>query len=121
MGDTAEEVLRDVRTISRIDAVPMLLRIDCTIDVPTGVTCDRGRLQQLASNLLSNALAHGAADRPVALTTQAADGRLVVEVANDGEPIPPDSLSRVFAPFWRNSTSASRKALASASTSARRS
>ena len=86
--------------------------IEARIEVATRVVCDRGRVQQLVSNLLGNALVHGSAAGPVSL---------------DGEPSPtarwrsrspttasrsrPDSLSKVFAPFWRSSTSATREGL----------
>ena len=36
---------------------------------------------------------------------------LVLEVWNDGEPIPPESVSKIFEPFWRNSTSVARQGL----------
>ena len=85
--------------------------IESRIEVATRVVCDRGRVQQLVSNLLGNALVHGSEAGPVSLTATAADGTLSIEVANDGEPIPPDSLSKVFAPFWRSSTSANREGL----------
>ena len=85
--------------------------IESRIDVRARVVCDRGRLQQLVSNLLGNALVHGSAAGPVSLDAKAADGWLVIEVANDGEPIPPESLSKVFAPFWRSTISAQREGL----------
>jgi signal transduction histidine kinase len=81
------------------------------IDVMRGVRCDIGRLQQVASNLIGNALAHGAADTPVRVTAQTDEEQLLLEVWNDGEPIPAESLPKIFEPFWRNSTSASRQGL----------
>ena len=39
--------------------------IQTAFDLPRPVRCDRGRLQQLLSNLLGNALTHGATDSPV--------------------------------------------------------
>jgi signal transduction histidine kinase len=35
----------------------------------------------------------------------------VLEVWNAGEPIPPESLGKIFEPFWRHSVSASRNGL----------
>ena len=86
-------------------------RIDCRIDLGTTVRCDRGRIQQLVSNLLGNALTHGSKDGRVALDASIVGGTLVIEIANDGEPIPPESLAKVFAPFWRSSISSSREGL----------
>ena len=86
-------------------------RIECRVDIRTSVVCDRRRVQQLVSNLLGNALTHGAADGRVAVDARIAGSWLVIDIANDGEPIPPDSLAKVFAPFWRSSTSSSREGL----------
>ena len=38
-------------------------------------------------------------------------GRLQQEVWNAGEPIPAESLGKIFEPFWRHSVSASRNGL----------
>jgi len=92
------------------DAHPQRV-IDARIEVNTRVVCDRGRVQQLASNLLANALVHGSAAGPVSLEASTSDGSVVIDIANDGEPIPADSLAKVFAPFWRRSTSAAREGL----------
>jgi len=65
------------------------------------VRCDIRRLQQLASNLLGNALAHGRATSPITITAMTDHQDLVLQVWNAGEPIPPDYLGRIFEPFWR--------------------
>ena len=75
------------------------------------IRSDRGRIQQLASNLLSNALRHGSTSHPVNFSAHTDDTELVIQVANRGTPIPPESLARVFEPFFRHSISASREGL----------
>jgi signal transduction histidine kinase len=75
------------------------------------VRCDLGRVQQVASNLIGNALTHGAPDSPVKVSAFTDESDLVLEVWNEGEPIPADSLDKVFEPFWRYSTSVSRQGL----------
>ena len=68
------------------------------------VDCDPPRLGQLLSNLLSNALTHGAPKAPVSVDAFVAADRLHIEVANAGEPIPPAVLSKLFHPFVRASS-----------------
>ncbi len=63
--------------------------------------CDPGRLEQLLSNLLANALTHGRPDAPVRVRAAFDGGDVVIEVHNEGDPIPADRLEKVFAPFWR--------------------
>jgi signal transduction histidine kinase len=67
---------------------------------------DPERLFQVLVNLVQNAFKYGAADRPVTMTTHAADGELRVEVHNEGEPIPEALLPRLFEPFSRGSQTA---------------
>jgi signal transduction histidine kinase len=81
------------------------------IDECPRIRCDRGRVQQLASNLLANALDHGAPEGTVRFTARADETHLVLQVANEGEPIPPEALDRIFRPFRRESVSANRQGL----------
>lgn len=75
------------------------------LQIPKVLQCDRGRLQQLLSNLIGNALAYGAVDIPVVVSANVDDGSLVLQVANGGEPIRPENLPQVFEPYWRPRTS----------------
>jgi len=86
-------------------------RILCDIRVTRPVHCDMRRLQQVVSNLLGNALTHGSQSSAIKLTVKDEFGELVLEVWNDGEPIPPEFLDRIFEPFWRHSPSGSRNGL----------
>jgi signal transduction histidine kinase len=81
------------------------------ISVNRAVRCDLGRLQQVASNLLANAFTHGLPHSPIEISASADENDLVLEVWNAGEPIPAESLAKIFEPFWRHSVSASRNGL----------
>ena len=76
---------------------------DIAVDGP--VRCDLERVQQLLSNLLGNALSHGLDGSPVRVRAWLDGPDVVIEVHNEGEPIPPDRLDKVFEPFWRRSAS----------------
>jgi signal transduction histidine kinase len=62
--------------------------------------CDRGRIGQLLSNLVANALMHGAPDQPVRIRTSL-DQDFVLVVENGGEPIPAVAMREMFRPFVR--------------------
>jgi signal transduction histidine kinase len=100
-----ETVVQELR-----DAQPGC-KIVSDIRVNRSVRCDLGRLQQIASNLLGNALTHGLPDSPIKISARADENDLVLEVWNTGEPIPAESLSKIFEPFWRHSVSRSRNGL----------
>jgi sigma-B regulation protein RsbU (phosphoserine phosphatase) len=55
----------------------------------------------LFSNLLANALTHGAADLPVRAEARVVDGQLELRTINGGEPIPQTAMDRLFSPFSR--------------------
>ncbi len=93
-----------------LDAQPDC-KIISNINVDRPVRCDLGRLQQVVSNLLGNALTHGSARSAVKITATADGNDLVLEVWNAGEPISRESIDKIFEPFWRHSVSASRNGL----------
>ena len=65
------------------------------------VHCDHGRLGQLLSNLLGNALAHGAPGAPVVVRAVTSEGQFCLSVANAGDPILPETVEKLFLPFFR--------------------
>ncbi|MFM0140095.1 GAF domain-containing sensor histidine kinase [Caballeronia grimmiae] len=65
------------------------------------VHCDAARIQQLLSNLLGNALTHGADNQAVVVRTVVEGTEAVISVSNGGEPIPSHMLPKVFEPYWR--------------------
>jgi sigma-B regulation protein RsbU (phosphoserine phosphatase) len=81
--------------------------------IETGIMldCDPGRLGQLLSNLLGNALTHGSADAAVRIQGDIEGGKFRLSVANEGDPIPPATMERLFQPFYRGEAGASRVGL----------
>jgi len=75
------------------------------------VDCDPDRLSQLLSNLLANALTHGAADRPVEVRARATPEALQLEVVNAGNPIPAETMGKLFEPFERGGVRPSAQGL----------
>jgi signal transduction histidine kinase len=86
-------------------------QIVCNIGVNRKVRCDVGRVQQIASNLIGNALTHGAIGTAIKVTALADDHDLILEVWNEGAPIAPENIAKVFEPFWRRQSSANREGL----------
>jgi K+-sensing histidine kinase KdpD len=78
--------------------------IDAKFDLSEPVDCDHGRVAQLFSNLVGNAVVHGEAGSPITVRANAEDGALKLSVANAGEPIPPIAQKRLFQPFTRGTS-----------------
>lgn len=72
-----------------------------TLDIPTGLYCDPNRLGQLLSNLVGNAITHGAKGTPIQVRVNTIDQNLVLSVHNTGAAIPADVLPSLFQPFKR--------------------
>jgi signal transduction histidine kinase len=75
------------------------------------VNCDAQRISQLLSNLVANALTHGAESGTVGVQAGLDGNDLVLTVSNAGEPIPPEALQRLFQPFTREDFRPSQQGL----------
>jgi len=60
---------------------------------------DGARIAQALSNLLGNAVQHGAPNRPIAVTLRGEADRVVLSVHNEGRAIPKRHLQDIFDPF----------------------
>lgn len=108
-GMPLEPVLAQVIDELRLASPGRVIEAEFEIDRP--VDCDRTRIGQLLSNLLGNALTHGAADKPVAVHADTAEGLFTLWVANAGEPISQSAMDKLFEPFFRGKARASRQGL----------
>ena len=87
-------------------------RIDAAIDAPLPVLRgDFGQLQQLAENLIGNALRYGCTAKScaVAVAVRADGGRVVLTVRDQGDGIAPDHLPRLTERFYRVDSARSRE------------
>lgn len=101
--------LNDVVAEMRSAHPSRVIKVD--VRVAGSVYANRSRIQQLLSNLLGNAISHGAADEPVEVAAWTKDGWFVLSVKNQGEVIPSASLLKIFQPYWRPAESKGRGGL----------
>ncbi|MEI1251182.1 PAS domain-containing sensor histidine kinase [Rhizobium aouanii] len=85
--------------------------IEVTIEFDGPINCDSGRIGQLVSNLLGNALTHGTPEEPVRLSAATVDGKLELWIANGGAPISSEAMTRLFQPFFRGEAGTSQRGL----------
>ena len=62
---------------------------------------DENRLGQVAANLISNAAQHGAKDSAVTIKVSRSGDGAELSVHNEGTPIPPDKIPKLFDSFYR--------------------
>lgn len=81
---------------------------DVTAPAGTVAWVDPGRLRQVVTNLLDNALVHTPAGGRIHLGASAADGLVTITVSDTGAGIPLEHLPHVFDRFYRVDPSRSR-------------
>ena len=86
-------------------------KIETTFDLGHPFEGDHARLGQLFSNLLGNAITHGAEGEPIRVEATSGPEGLILAVANGGSPIPPSVHERLFLPFQRGEGRSSRQGL----------
>jgi PAS domain S-box-containing protein len=101
-----------VRTaVDTIEPVAASRRISLTLSVDDAdvvVEGDSARLQQVVSNLLSNALKFTPEGGEVRVVVEATQATVSIAVADSGRGIAPAQLTRVFEPFWQADTTLTR-------------
>ena len=85
--------------------------IETKLSIPDAIICDGSRISQLLSNLLANALTHGAPDSSITVRAFSSNGDFEMWVSNGGVPLPPESLKRLFQPFTREDAHSSQNGL----------
>lgn len=104
-----EPVLRQIVAELRAIADGKTVEARYAIDEP--VDCDRGRIGQLLSNLLGNALTHGSKGEAVRLDASTDGEMLRIAVANGGAAIPARAMAHLFEPFYRGDDDARKQGL----------
>jgi signal transduction histidine kinase len=103
------ELLADVRTSfsGQAETSGIELRIEVEDDLPT-VTGDVGRLDQVLSNLVANAVRHTPAGGAITLRAEPLEEGVRILVRDTGEGISAENLPYVFDRFWKGDRSRSR-------------
>jgi sigma-B regulation protein RsbU (phosphoserine phosphatase) len=105
LAPVLEQVVAEIRTIAPDREIMAHFSIEHPVD------CDPGRIGQLASNLITNAVTHGAPGVPIEVEAHTGEGMFVLSVVNGGVPIPPAARAQLFQPFFRGAVRRSQQGL----------
>ena len=107
----AKRIARDVFTMLRPRASEKKLELDVhwPAAVSSNIIADAGRLRQVLSNLVSNAIKFTETGRITIRAYGDSDGMLRIEVEDTGIGIEPEQLPRLFTKFTQADSSTTRK------------
>jgi signal transduction histidine kinase len=113
LARNADQALLPVlhQVIAELRATDPQRTVEADFVLTEGVHCDPSRVGQLFSNLLGNALTHGAANTPIRARAATEGGMFELSVSNAGKPIHPEALRRLFQPFFRADVQPSKQGL----------
>ncbi len=94
------ELVRDVAARLQPDARKAGSRLDVQADGPIRGVWDRLRVEQIVSNLISNAIKYGGG-KPIEVDTSVEDGCVRVRVSDHGIGIAQEAVARIFGRFER--------------------
>ena len=105
--DRAVDLYRDVAEAKGVSlhVVADSSRTDTLVDG------DRTRLEQVAANLIDNAVKYTSSGGRIDVTVRRADGRAILEVRDTGVGIPADELPRIWDRLFRGDTSRAERGL----------
>jgi len=95
LAAVCDEVVNELRT-----SHPEHL-IELSIPSHLDAIFDEGRIAQVLSNLIGNAIQYGSLETPVKVSMRASGADVIIEVNNHGLPVAPDKLAAVFDPMVR--------------------
>ena len=104
LGETeAAPVLRDVvaERVERAETAGLRLELHIA-DETLLVALRRRMLRTVAENLVENAIRYAGEGATCVVSLQAEDGRIVLEVADDGAGVPEEDAPRLFERFFRS-------------------
>ncbi len=99
-----EDLLEDVATSfsGQAEAAGVTLKVELDPPgAPLSLIADAGRLDEVLSNLVANALRHTPAGGTITLRARSTQAGICIQVTDNGSGIPAEDLPFIFDRFWR--------------------
>ncbi len=102
------ELIQQVYTKLLFSMEEKHLQVNIDVDSSIFVKANRSRIEQVVVNLLSNAIRYTPDGEKIQVSVIAMEDTVKVEIENTGNPIPEDSLEKIWDRFYRLDASRSR-------------
>lgn len=89
--------------LAKYDLIFKEEQIEIKADLPGNlvVDADRSRIEQVLVNYINNAIDHVNEHKQILLQAKHTDNKIRVAIANTGDPIPDEALSKLFTSFYK--------------------
>jgi signal transduction histidine kinase len=104
-----EPIIRQV--VSEFENVHPGRKIVSSLEVPGTVKVDAGRIAQMVSNLLGNAISYGSNGQPITVAAKRTGAGFEISITNCGNPIPAEAMQHLFTAFHRGDVLPNQKGL----------
>jgi len=111
LADVVDRAVALYREVADAKGVALTVPAGATSPAATMVNGDRTRLEQVAANLIDNAIKYTPAGGRVEVATTEADGRAVMRVTDTGAGIPAEELPRIWERLFRGDRSRTERGL----------
>ncbi|TCJ83620.1 UNVERIFIED_ORG: hypothetical protein EDC93_102308 [Bacillus cereus] len=102
------ELIQQVYTKLLFSMEEKHLQVSIDVDSSIFVKANRSRIEQVVVNLLSNAIRYTPDGEKIQVSVIAMEDTVKIEIENTGNPIPEDSLEKIWDRFYRLDASRSR-------------
>ncbi len=109
LGENEDVTARVSRVLVEIRAAHPAREVEFRPDSPCVGRVDGDRFEQVVSNLLDNAIAHGDPSKPIRVAVRERGDSVCLSVQNDGSVIPAELMPVLFDPFKRGQIAESER------------
>lgn len=92
------DVIRKHEFLAKVKRIQIVTELEPIFPVPV----DSDLIRQVLSNLIENAIKYSPEDTKILVSSEEKDGRVVIQVADQGPGIPADELPNIFMKFFRS-------------------
>ena len=97
----AQSLAEEVCELTRIQAEPKTVHVQCDIAGSATVCVDRDRLLQVLGNLIDNAIKFTPKGGTITIRSEAGRNEVRFSVSDTGPGIPESDRDRIFEPYWQ--------------------
>jgi signal transduction histidine kinase len=85
------------------------IQVSTELEPMFSIKMDVDLMRQVIANLIENAIKYSAENTKIMVTTEDKEGRVVLQVSDQGQGIPEDEINHVFSKFYRSKNAKSSK------------